>query len=149
MPDASDADRDALTGLHGRKLFQSLLGQAIDSARQSREPVALVHIGLDRFKVINGTLGHDAGDELLRAVAVRLNAVLRVGAPVARLGADEFVVLLEGQGDIESQAVFQAGAFMGRRHDAAAGTGRALHMQAADFRADRLGRVGPGGRAAF
>ncbi|HUP93261.1 MAG TPA: EAL domain-containing protein [Burkholderiales bacterium] len=89
------AMHDALTNLPNRVMFNERLEQAIANAERHGRRLALMFIDLDRFKVINDTLGHESGDLLLREVALRLNESLRTGDIVARLGGDEFVVLLE------------------------------------------------------
>ena len=88
------ATHDSLTGLHNRSMFSQLLGLQIEAARRYGQSFAVVFIDLDRFKVINDSLGHDVGDELLREVAARLKSTLRASDVLARLGGDEFVVLL-------------------------------------------------------
>jgi diguanylate cyclase (GGDEF)-like protein len=85
---------DSLTALPNRTMFSKLVQQAISLARRGRTPLAVLFVDLDRFKTINDTLGHDAGDLLLQEVAERLQACLRESDTVARLGGDEFVVLL-------------------------------------------------------
>jgi len=89
------ATHDALTGLPNRLLFGQLLNHALQSARRYNRELAVFFIDLDRFKMINDTLGHDAGDQLLREIARRLDQVLREIDIVARLGGDEYVVLIE------------------------------------------------------
>ena len=89
------ATHDILTGLTNRVLFNQLLGQAIQSAKRKKEQFALFFIDLDRFKTINDTLGHEAGDQLLKEIAVRFKQGLRAMDVVARLGGDEFVVMVE------------------------------------------------------
>jgi diguanylate cyclase (GGDEF)-like protein len=88
------AYHDGLTALPNRSLFNKLLSQAISQARRSDKQLAVAFVDLDRFKQINDTLGHEAGDELLKEVASRLKTCLRDSDIVARLGGDEFVVLL-------------------------------------------------------
>jgi len=89
------AHYDELTGLTNRNMFGQRLGHAIAQARRSGEPLAILFLDLDRFKNINDTLGHAAGDSVLREVAKRLRGCLRESDTVGRLGGDEFVVLLE------------------------------------------------------
>jgi diguanylate cyclase (GGDEF)-like protein len=100
------AYHDALTELPNRSLFSRLLTQGVSEARRYKRQLAVAFIDLDRFKSINDTLGHDAGDELLVEVASRLKANVRVSDTVARLGGDEFVVLLpEINGSADAAAV--------------------------------------------
>jgi diguanylate cyclase (GGDEF)-like protein len=89
------AYHDGLTTLPNRSLFSKLLGQGINQAHRYKRQLAVLFLDLDRFKYINDTLGHEAGDQLLQEVATRLKACLRDSDTVARLGGDEFVVLLE------------------------------------------------------
>ncbi len=84
---------DPLTGLPNRTLFLDRLEQALASPET---PVAVVLLDLDNFKLVNDSLGHSAGDELLMEIAPRLRTAVRPGDTIARLGGDEFVVLLEG-----------------------------------------------------
>jgi diguanylate cyclase (GGDEF)-like protein len=91
------AYHDGLTGLPNRSLFSKLLDHGISQARRSGAGLAVFFLDLDRFKNINDTLGHEAGDLLLQEVAARLRHCVRASDTVARLGGDEFVVLLEGQ----------------------------------------------------
>ena len=90
------ANFDALTGLPNRHLLADRLRQAMFQQRE-RRPVALVFIDLDSFKSINDTLGHNAGDEVLCRIGQRLQASVREGDTVARVGGDEFVLLLNDQ----------------------------------------------------
>lgn len=92
------AHHDVLTGLANRHRLSACLKQAIASARATGLRVAVLLLDLDRFKVINDTLGHAIGDELLQGVAVRLRACVRVTDTVARLGGDEFVVVISDVG---------------------------------------------------
>ena len=85
---------DALTGLPNRTLFRDRLDQAIAHARRVRTGFAVLACDLDRFKAVNDSLGHPAGDALLRIVAARMRAVLRPYDTIARLGGDEFAVVL-------------------------------------------------------
>ncbi|BCA80754.1 EAL domain-containing protein [Desulfuromonas sp. AOP6] len=89
------AHHDPLTNLPNRTLFKERLNQALAKARRSGEQVAIVFLDLDRFKKINDSLGHEAGDHLLKDVASRLRTCIRQSDTVARLGGDEFVLILE------------------------------------------------------
>ena len=89
------ATHDSLTGLPNRTLILDRVEQMLVRSRRNRTPVAALFIDLDNFKSINDTLGHDAGDELLRAVAARLDGVVRATDALGRLGGDEFVVIAE------------------------------------------------------
>jgi diguanylate cyclase (GGDEF)-like protein len=87
------ATHDALTGLPNRTLIVDRLEQMLLRARHSNTPVAALFIDIDNFKTINDTLGHGAGDELLKAVAARLDGIVRDVDALGRLGGDEFVVV--------------------------------------------------------
>lgn len=92
---------DELTGLPNRVLFRDQLQRAMERAQRDERLVALLFIDMDRFKVINDTLGHEVGDEMLREVALRLRRCVRRYDTAARLGGDEFTVILEGVRDME------------------------------------------------
>ena len=94
--------RDPLTGLRNRIAMSEMLETALARARRRRQALGLLYIDLDEFKVVNDTLGHASGDELLRTVAERLT-LARPDAVIARQGGDEFIVLLEGLGDPQDQ----------------------------------------------
>ena len=93
------AYHDALTGLPNRHLFVDRLDNALTRAQRTEETLAVLFIDIDHFKSINDSLGHTAGDVLLRAIALRLRSTLRTEDTVARLGGDEFTVLVSGVKD--------------------------------------------------
>lgn len=94
------AFQDDLTGLANRRLFLERLNQALRNSRRNRSAMALVYLDLDHFKDINDSLGHQAGDDLLKATAKRLSSAVREVDTVARLGGDEFTLILV---DIQSE----------------------------------------------
>jgi len=99
------AQYDSLTGLANRNLFRERLSRALIRVDRNKSLVALMFIDLDRFKNINDTLGHDAGDKLLIEVSRRLEKCTRDGDTVARLGGDEFTVILEDIKHVDDAAV--------------------------------------------
>jgi diguanylate cyclase (GGDEF)-like protein/PAS domain S-box-containing protein len=98
------ATHDELTGLPNRTLFGELLQHSIDAAKLHNRRCAVLFIDLDRFKVVNDSLGHDAGDLLLKEAAARLLQCVRGADVVGRLGGDEFVVLLDQIQTVEAAA---------------------------------------------
>lgn len=90
------AQYDALTGLGNRNLFSTALNNAITYSRHSQLPFALLFMDLDRFKQVNDTLGHDAGDLLLKEVAMRIRGCIRDADILCRIGGDEFTLILTG-----------------------------------------------------
>ena len=95
------AMHDQLTGVPNRAMFMESLERAVHKARRRASRATVLFIDLDRFKEVNDTMGHHAGDELLKAVAERLGMAVRQSDLVARLGGDEFVVLIEEHGGPE------------------------------------------------
>jgi len=91
---AAQALYDPLTGLPNRSLLQDRLEQAIAKSQRARRPFGVALMDLNRFKEVNDTLGHDVGDELLREIAARLRQAVRAEDTVARMGGDEFVIVL-------------------------------------------------------
>jgi len=100
------ARHDSLTGIPNRQYLRDQLEHATARAFRARQKLALLFLDLDRFKIVNDTLGHELGDELLRAVVQRLRASVREGDLLARLGGDEFAVLLENvDGALDLEAI--------------------------------------------
>lgn len=116
------ANYDALTGLPNRNLLNDRVSHSLSRAQRTGKMVALVFIDLDGFKLINDSFGHALGDELLKAVAAKLGGVIRAGDTVARMGGDEFVLVL---GDLDDE------------DDVKEITGKILHALSAPFILDR------------
>lgn len=96
------ATRDAVTGLPNRTLISQRISELLERAHRDRATIALMFIDLDNFKLVNDTLGHPAGDELLRSVTVRLAGVAPDGDRLGRFGGDEFVVIVDDVSCAES-----------------------------------------------
>jgi diguanylate cyclase (GGDEF)-like protein/PAS domain S-box-containing protein len=135
------AHHDALTNLPNRILFHDRLQQAVRNAERDQQPLALLFVDLDRFKEINDSLGHVAGDRLLVEAATRITASLRHSDTVARLGGDEFTVILQGIGDRSTAEAVAAGIIealaapyelLGRQVKVSASIGIAVYPEDAD-----------------
>lgn len=98
------AQYDTLTGLANRSLFQDRFAQSVSRADRDDEMMALIMLDLDRFKDFNDALGHDFGDELLKTTASRIQSCVKEGDTVARLGSDEFGIILEDVPDSQRAA---------------------------------------------
>lgn len=90
------AYHDSLTDLPNRTLFNDRLSMALKQAHRDRRKLAVMFLDLDYFKIVNDTLGHDMGDRLLKGIASKLSNLLRRGDTIARIGGDEFTILLNG-----------------------------------------------------
>jgi diguanylate cyclase (GGDEF)-like protein/PAS domain S-box-containing protein len=99
------ATHDALTSLPNRVMFSQLLNHEIRAAKRYQRSFAVMYVDLDRFKIVNDTLGHEAGDKLLQEISARFSACLRSSDVVSRLGGDEFVVLLQEVSSAEQVTV--------------------------------------------
>ncbi|MHB1446734.1 MAG: putative bifunctional diguanylate cyclase/phosphodiesterase [Acidimicrobiales bacterium] len=124
---ARESLRDPLTGLPNRTLFLDRLETAAAKAQRRSSSIAVLFMDLDGFKLVNDTLGHATGDELLRAVAARLAEATRSGDTVARLGGDEFAVLVDDLAD-RHQAEAVAAHLLAAFRPAFSVAGRDLHV---------------------
>ena len=122
------AYHDGLTGVANRALFRDRLDQAIAIATRTNASLAVLVVDLDGFKAVNDSMGHDAGDELLKAVARRFEDTLRPGDTIARFGGDEFGLLLDGAA--EDQAVDVARRLLHRLSEPLDVAGRQLSLGA-------------------
>ena len=98
---------DVLTGLPNRTLLRDRLGQMIAVSHRDNQQFSLLFMDLDRFKYINDSMGHSVGDRLLQSVALRIQECIREGDTVARIGGDEFIVLLREAGECAASIVAQ------------------------------------------
>jgi len=99
------ADHDSLTGLPNRRLFADRLSQAVSIAKRESRQCALLYLDLDRFKPVNDSFGHAVGDELLKKIADRAGELLRESDTLARVGGDEFTVLLRNIASPQNAAI--------------------------------------------
>jgi diguanylate cyclase (GGDEF)-like protein/PAS domain S-box-containing protein len=100
------AYHDLLTGLPNRAQLMLRLGIELIQAQHNRKELAVLHLDLDRFRTINDTLGHAVGDQVILAVAERLKSLIRVNDTLARIGSDEFIILVADLGRAEEAALF-------------------------------------------
>jgi diguanylate cyclase (GGDEF)-like protein len=129
------AETDVLTGLLNRASLRRRIAEARGRADRNGGTVAVMFLDLDDFKMVNDTMGHGAGDELLREVAARLREVVRVNDVVARLGGDEFALVVEDTGQEGAglvaakllRSIRQPYTIAGRRHDLSCCIGIAMH----------------------
>lgn len=99
------AHHDALTGLPNRLLFEDRLAQKLVYAKRHKHPVALMFLDLDLFKMVNDSMGHEIGDELLQGIAHRLKSCVRESDTVARIGGDEFTIILDNTNVAEADSI--------------------------------------------
>ncbi|MDH3257388.1 MAG: EAL domain-containing protein, partial [Nitrospinota bacterium] len=95
---------DSLTGLPNRNLLNDRLAVALANASRNNQKVAILFLDLDHFKTINDSLGHEAGDHLLQQVSLRIKGILRKQDTIARMGGDEFIILIPGLTDVDHTA---------------------------------------------
>jgi diguanylate cyclase (GGDEF)-like protein len=101
------ATHDSLTGLPNRTLILDRVERMLVRSRRDREPMAVLLVDLDNFKSVNDTSGHDAGDGILGAVALRLDGTMRAGDTLGRLGGDEFVIVAEELSTVSAELIAQ------------------------------------------
>jgi diguanylate cyclase (GGDEF)-like protein len=101
------ATHDSLTGLPNRTLILDRVERMLVRSRRDRKPMAVLLVDLDNFKSVNDASGHDAGDEILRAVALRLDGTMRAGDTLGRLGGDEFVIVAEELSTVSAELIAQ------------------------------------------
>ncbi|GAB2842180.1 hypothetical protein GCM10027277_06640 [Pseudoduganella ginsengisoli] len=118
---------DTLTGIANRRKFDEVLWQAMERCRRQRSTMALAYLDIDNFKTINDTLGHGAGDEVLKAFAGRLQRTVRAIDTVARLAGDEFVIVFENISH-PAEAAALAAKVVGAVREALALPGGAMHI---------------------
>ncbi len=116
---AEQATTDSVTGLGNHRHFHEELARQVARARRDGEPLAIALFDIDNFKTINDTLGHQSGDEMLRAVATVLRSATREGEVVARLGGDEFAMILPRTDDVGAE-------MLGRRVRALVSSGKPM-----------------------
>jgi diguanylate cyclase (GGDEF)-like protein len=124
------AQHDDLTRLPNRSLFHDRLATAIARAQRQQGRVALLFIDLNKFKLVNDQYGHSAGDRLLQAVARSISACVREADTVARIGGDEFVVVLEQVARPEFAALVKEKIHLALAAPVDVGDGRTLHISA-------------------
>ena len=119
---SQDATRDGLTGLFNRRAFDDFLAQAVGRTKRAGWPFAVVLLDVNGFKLINDRLGHLAGDAALRTIGTEMRRVLRVGDMAARVGGDEFALILHDGGQAAVAAVLK------RLHEAVARSTEGLEI---------------------
>jgi len=122
------AQHDPLTGLANRSLFMEMAAHNVEASKRTGAPLSVLFIDLDGFKQVNDTLGHEAGDQLLCTVAERLKAAVRSSDVVARMGGDEFAMLLPGvDADASGELAFKLSRSLAEPYEV---RGRAMRISA-------------------